>query len=336
MEVNVKDSITSASNSSSEVAATYNLDLLTGEVNIANDSCGSVTVSTNSTSVVQDATTQDSLGSENANAPPQDKPLTQRVKSDKCKTENGQLDMKYYMPLGSVTFLTMPGSQPLPPEMWQESNSPPDSMPGEHPMFRSLSILLSRSLIRICTGRNKTSDSLATIRVWVLPDDVVLSLIPKSYRQKYRAPIRTLMDSLDVSSRGWDGCASVNSTEFGYGSRSAEDDSLFYIFNTLRSPCPVSIGIKDSYAKAAVEGLLHGEPVIPGLKTKLYPYQSRSAAMMIQREVKPGRMLDPRLETMTSPVGTVFYYDREAVTILSERREYDEARGGILAETVNT
>ena len=338
MEVCQEESMTSASNSSSDIEfsdAKHNLNLLHIDFNKAKGFHGWITGSEHSTSLVPDAGTQHRFGIGDAIMPSQGGSLTERMKFKKLNARDQRLDMKFYMPLGTITFVTMPESQSLPPKEWRESTYPPDCMPDEHPLFRPLGRLLSTSLIRILTGRNKTSSSLATIRVWILPDDFALSLLPKSSRQKFRPALRTLMDSLDVSSRGWQRCATPNPIKRGYGSESAEDDSLFYIFNTLKSPCPNSLGIEDSYAKDAVDGLIQGELVIPGLKTKLYPYQSRSAAMMIQREVKPGRMLDPRVETMTSPVGTVFYYDREANTLLSGRREYDEARGGILAETVS-
>ncbi|MCJ1472089.1 hypothetical protein MMC13_000736 [Lambiella insularis] len=55
---------------------------------------------------------------------------------------------------------------------------------------------------------------------------------------------------------------------------------------------------------------------------------------MIQREIKPARMLDPRLETLSGPTSETFYFDREACVLLSNRREYEEASGGILAETM--
>ena len=337
MEVCQEDSMTSASNSSRDVefyVAEHDLNVFNIDDITTKGFSRSFVGSMNSTYLVPDVTSQHGLGNGDAIAPPQNEPLSDRMKFKKLNTEDKHLDIKFYMPLGTITFLTVPGSQLLLPKKWRESTYPPDCMPDEHPMFWPLGRLLSISLIRIFTGRNKTSDSLATIRVWILPDDVALSVLPKNYRQKYRAALKTLMDSLDVSRKGWDRCAPLDPIERGYGSESAEDDSLFYIFNTLKSPCPNSVGIEDSYARDAVDGLIQGELVIPGLKTKLYPYQSRSAAMMIQREVKPGRMLDPRMEKMTSPIGTVFYYDREANTLLSERREYDEARGGILAETV--
>lgn len=65
-----------------------------------------------------------------------------------------------------------------------------------------------------------------------------------------------------------------------------------------------------------------------GLKTPLHPYQCRSAATMIQREVQPRQMLDPRLEVYKTPLGQEYYYDKEEGTLLRSKRIYEEACGG--------
>ncbi|KAL8855128.1 MAG: hypothetical protein Q9221_000034 [Calogaya cf. arnoldii] len=56
--------------------------------------------------------------------------------------------------------------------------------------------------------------------------------------------------------------------------------------------------------------------------------------MMIKREVEPIHALDPRLEKMDGPAGGKFFYDRTTGLLFRHSRRYDEARGGILAETM--
>lgn len=114
----------------------------------------------------------------------------------------------------------------------------------------------------------------------------------------------------------------------------AEDDSLWYIFNTLPDPNPGVDSMRDSYARKAMEELLtecdsETEQAVAGLKTPLYPYQRRSAATMVQREAQPAQMLDPRLQACRTPDGREYYYDKEDGSIVREKRLYTEPYGGM-------
>ncbi|CAI4216383.1 unnamed protein product [Parascedosporium putredinis] len=64
----------------------------------------------------------------------------------------------------------------------------------------------------------------------------------------------------------------------------------------------------------------------------LYPYQRRSAAVMLEKESNPGQSMDPRLESVFDQEGRVWYYDKSAGAVLKEPRYYDGVSGGILAE----
>lgn len=77
--------------------------------------------------------------------------------------------------------------------------------------------------------------------------------------------------------------------------------------------------------------LLSAQP-LPGLNTNLYPYQKRSAAEMVRRETQPLLRLDPRFEIIDGPTGQQFYYDEQTGFVLRDKQEYEEVRGGILAE----
>lgn len=73
---------------------------------------------------------------------------------------------------------------------------------------------------------------------------------------------------------------------------------------------------------------------IRGIKTQLHQYQKRSAAEMIRRESEPLRRLDPRFEAIKGPTGQLFYYNSENQSIYRDPQEYEDSRGGILAETM--
>ena len=235
------------------------------------------------------------------------------------------------MPLGTLTLV--PKDTTKLESAWKESIYATNAVPEDHPVYWSLRTLLWAEWIRIYIRENQRHKQLATIRVYVLPDDVGRRYLARE-DTKARKALMNLMLFLDSSNESWEGLGSPGTPSKCYKAEATEDDSLFYIFNTLTSPSPNSLSISDRYARASVEGLLDGSPIVPGLKTQLYPYQQRSAAMMIKREEEPARSLDPRLEVLTGPIGQDFFFDREGGRLLQEKREYDEARGGILAETM--
>ncbi|KAE8348472.1 P-loop containing nucleoside triphosphate hydrolase protein [Aspergillus coremiiformis] len=192
------------------------------------------------------------------------------------------------------------------------------------------------------------------IRVYVLPDDAGRKFIPRSSVSLRRA-LKVVMAKIDRSPAAWSGCFSLDKVTGDCPKSVKEDESLWYIYNTLQNPEPRPDMMRDPYAKKAMQQLLsvtsrgayddlnelfdgaelpRKYTCVPNLKTALYPYQRRSAAAMIQREAQPAPMLDPRLKRYTTPTGIEYYYDKEEGNILRERRMYSEPRGGILAETM--
>ncbi|MCJ1447157.1 MAG: hypothetical protein MMC23_007666 [Stictis urceolatum] len=252
-----------------------------------------------------------------------------KLGSDTIRTEPN-VSWETYIPLGSITF-------PLDiydTEQWVELDS--EALPSillEHPVYRGFPRLFVASWIRLFLRRNRTSTSHATLRIFLLPDDVARSVVPRD-DPKARASLRGLMVNIDRSPEGWEGNGLPDATFPTYVPACGEDDSLFYIFNTLESPQPNADGIADQFASDAVRAILFDSLKDQGLKTDLYPYQRRSAAAMIRRESAPASALDPRLETLAGPTGRTFYFDRDAGKVVADKRTFDEARGGILAETM--
>ncbi|PLB55005.1 SNF2 family helicase [Aspergillus steynii IBT 23096] len=190
------------------------------------------------------------------------------------------------------------------------------------------------------------------VRVYILPDDRGRSEIPRSSPSLRRA-LKIVMARIDPGPAAWAGYVPPdwiqNPNRNQHVSENSQDESLWYIFNTLKNPEPKVENMENPYAKSAMESLLsatvprnRGEngtttnavPALMGLKTSLHLYQRRSAATMVQREAQPAQMLDPRLLTYTTPTGLEYYYDKEEGTIVREKRLYSEACGGILAETM--
>ena len=142
-----------------------------------------------------------------------------------------------------------------------------------------------------------------------------------------RNAFKVMMSKTDPSPEAWHGKRdSYNPDTLSNGE---DDESLWYIFNTLQDPNPQVDTVIDGPSRRAMSYLLSDEDFSKyGLKTPLYPYQRRSAAMMVQREAQPARMLDPRLQACSSPTGLEYYFDKEDGWITLQKEMYDEAVGG--------
>jgi hypothetical protein len=208
-----------------------------------------------------------------------------------------------------------------------------------------VAILLDALWIRLflhCLDAPSNSSS-SLIRVYLLPEDWGRRFIDRR-SQKMRLKLRELLHRIDVSTHAWSGDHSeANIQKFDPWAK-AENSSLFYLFNKLQSPNPAPERIKNRYTRRAVEELLDSVAQVPldnlehqpfsGLKTKLYPYQARSASIMIQREAAPELQLDPRLEIRQSPNGQTYMFGARDGSFLHEPQFYETNRGGILAETM--
>lgn len=150
--------------------------------------------------------------------------------------------------------------------------------------------------------------------------------IQKSIK-KIRVALKVLMSKIDTSFEAWEGLRNAKIKD----SDEAEEESLWYIFNTLKDPEPQPNLVKDKWSRQAMEDLLSDDDFSEfGLKTRLHPYQRRSAATIVQREVQPAQVLDPRLQAYRTPTGKEYYYDREDGCVFLEKALYSEACGGTL------
>ncbi|KAI0432639.1 SNF2 family N-terminal domain-containing protein [Xylaria sp. FL1042] len=171
------------------------------------------------------------------------------------------------------------------------------------------------------------------VRVYVLPHDVKKST--QLSRSELNRSISTLLRQLEYSRECWQGkdkytpqTQPAPANEPGMPGNT--DGSLLALFNHIPSPDPRPEIALDSDLRWVMHGLLESQ--IPGLVTTLYPYQGRSVALMLQRELEPGRVIDPRLRPVLDQSGQAWYCDEVSGFVLREPRFYDRARGGILAE----
>ena len=203
--------------------------------------------------------------------------------------------------------------------------------------------LVDARWIRLFLFRSPCEALHSIARVYLLPEDWSRRSISRSSGTLKKA-LRQLLDQIDTSPNAWAGDLSDAQIQPFDPWAGRLDTSLYYLFNKLPSPAPDPTNIKNRYIRRAAYDLLgsaqasewedDGQQPLKGLRTRLYPYQARSASLMIEREAAPQLQLDPRLETRTSPNGDKFLYCARDGSFLQEPRFYESNRGGILAETM--
>nr|POE88431.1 putative atp-dependent helicase c17a2.12 [Quercus suber] len=197
--------------------------------------------------------------------------------------------------------------------------------------------LASAHWIRVERKNAESYHSLMIYRLYLLPADVGLRYVDRNGFQskKLYAALETLLPAINTDPDIWSGKMKISASRKFDMWATAEDGSLYHIFNTLKSPAPSVIDIPrdQRYSREALEDLL--EPTsTPGLRTILMPYQRRSAGLMLQREAAPKLELDPRLEERIAPDGSIFYYNPRDLLFLRYPVYLEASRGGILAETM--
>ncbi|KAL1647373.1 hypothetical protein SLS58_002701 [Diplodia intermedia] len=240
-------------------------------------------------------------------------------------------DLRNYIPLGSLIVPGQPCESGV-PGCWEELGpSQTRCLNGLDPRLAdSVATLLYARWVRVQFTPSSCDSSI--LRLWILPNDIARRFIDRNAK-KARGALASVVQELDVSAGVWAGHLPEESqspaNRFDPWA-TAEDSSLFYLFNTLPSPAPNPDKVEDPYAKAAMQDVL--DMSIPGLKATLYPFQARSTALMLQREASQELHLDPRLEVRKAPDGQEFYYCPRDVEFLRNPRWYESNRSGILAE----
>ncbi|KUI57834.1 hypothetical protein VP1G_05182 [Cytospora mali] len=213
--------------------------------------------------------------------------------------------------------------------------------------LRPFDLLVKYEWIRIEFTESHNDKNTGICRVFLLPDDIdngIISRTDPTLRKKKRA----LLSSLDYSSATWRRLPNTTGAQ-SFPTLSARtqaaqenlvnddpesDMSLLKMFNTIPSPRPNIQSVEDGLPKELISELLTS--TVEGLTTEMYPYQCRSAALMYQKEVQPGRAFDPRLVEVLDQNGEIWYYNSVEGTVFRELRYYDGIRGGILAEEMGS
>ncbi|KAI0841110.1 P-loop containing nucleoside triphosphate hydrolase protein [Hypoxylon sp. FL0890] len=261
-----------------------------------------------------------------------------------------------YIPAGCL-IVSVEDSKLIPQDLW-----PSFKLQGwklftrrhdDHPASACLPVKVQESLLKLTSLQSflglwnnrwiqmsfthiSDPDSIGRIRVYILPHDVNRSII--SARGELTKLMSHLISQLEYSPACWNG--ETNFTPQSYpttrdeGLSHGDDTSLLSMFNNVPSPDPHPESEPNPDTRDGMQCLLESQ--VPGLTTKLYPYQGKSAALMLQREENPGRIIDPRFQLVLDQEGNPWYYDNVTGIVLREPRYYDGVRGGILAEEMGT
>lgn len=237
-----------------------------------------------------------------------------------------------YLGLGCLVF-----EDPLPSDIskasqeWQWLSGPPHIATSDASIVPDLSKLLENHWIRLQVTRRQPQ--WVIYRFYILFHDVARGVVNHQNRRLGLA-VDNILRHLDTSPDTWNGDYTPGKElRFDRFATPAEGNpSLWYLFNTLPSPRPSAADVPEKYAREALEDLLEG--IVPGLRTKLFPYQRRAAGAMLYRESVEQSDVDPRLERRVSPSGRVFYYSPRDAEFLQEPRYFELPRGGILSETM--
>lgn len=207
-----------------------------------------------------------------------------------------------------------------------------DSPRKDHFPHNDLTLAERRKWLRIKTVTRVGDNFPTVLQVYILPEDVERSA--RASIKELRRIIKWLLTFVDLSPQTWHGKTDLSIPPKLYGVPSSEqDESLFYIFNTLDSPSPQDSAFRGSdYAQHSMRHIL--DDTIPGINTRLHNYQKRSVALMLEREEVPSRAPDQRKPKYCDLEGNVFYLDVFDGIITHDPTLFQEPRGGILAETM--
>ena len=260
-----------------------------------------------------------------------------RPGSDACSaSENDEElaffdDIQNYIPLGCLvydSFQPTPNETAFEPTAWKEHEQRNLNFAPQ------LGRLVTTRRLRVY-GKRSDDEYHYILRLFFMPHDVGRRFDCK-LNNKQQSILGNILSGLIVDSSCWNGSyrkADENTYARFDPYSTANNHSLFFLFNSLPSPKPDPNAIMDKESKLTMSEILSGNN-LAGMRTDLYPYQQRTVALMLEQESTVQLKVDPRLEIRHGPTGEKFYFDPRELSILKQPRYFETIKGGILAETM--
>jgi hypothetical protein len=248
-------------------------------------------------------------------------------------------DFSSLLPLGVLTLHSLtglPSPAPPAPDNWHWAPPLPWVSSRRGTLESELEFLSTHDFMRatyfpLGGGR-------ATLRVYLCPEDCAWYVFrEEAVEYRGRRILKRLWGIVDVSEAAWRG-------EIGAGRRTAELCSeeevslnLSALFNSLEVPKPHQeiVSQASPETQEIFEAVMEDEG-IPGLKSELYYYQRESVWKMLQREVLPQKLPDPRLRKWIGPTGLQAWINFDDMTFFRRQTYVNDIRGGILCEEMGT
>ncbi|KAH9848857.1 P-loop containing nucleoside triphosphate hydrolase protein [Lenzites betulinus] len=255
---------------------------------------------------------------------------TMQVKRVFKATPNIYSSLKNFLPAGTLTFNIIPplnsftgDNDPIAEDEWRSFPQVVVGFRDETGGIDSISFLVRHRFIA-ATYFVDAAHTQLHVRVYVIPWDLAGSRGELRERDedivlKGSKYLKQLFVRIRTDRSLWEGSSASSSSPGFFVSPAPDNRSLMDIYNTLTSP-----------SATPTKGR------IPGLRTKLYNYQRRSVATMIERETNPGTIEHPLYVPMKGMDGRVFYMQPATMEILSELPRVSAVRGGILCEELGT
>ncbi|KAI5294918.1 hypothetical protein KEM52_002868 [Ascosphaera acerosa] len=197
---------------------------------------------------------------------------------------------------------------------------------GYGSVAEGLALLQSIEVVTTSVVPHQTNTSWEAVRIYVNPQ------LGAACDASAIVSLRHVMDKVDPTRAAWNGSFGDTPTPADHG-----PESLFFVFNTLESPKVNDrvlrhLSTSDDESGGDGDNTSNDGDWAGSLRTKLHPYQRRSAASMLQKECDETPTLDPRYEEIQGPEDSNYYYNRVTVHVAAEKPLCRPVKGGILAE----
>ncbi|KAF8969663.1 SNF2 family N-terminal domain-containing protein [Flammula alnicola] len=181
-------------------------------------------------------------------------------------------------------------------------------------------------------------DGLMAVRIYLIPHDLAnmqgkLRVRKENILAPARRYLRSLLPKISQDVDKWNGCRS-SGQDSAVIPDTKDSRTLADIYSDLASPHVVPVPGYGNIASRLLDFSDDLEGL--GMRSKLYRYQRRSVAAMLQKELDFHDVSDPLFIPVVTVDNKSFYLQPGTMEVLQERPKSAPCRGGILCEELGT